>query len=104
MSEKILSDILEQLNNMSTVQQEMKNNVTDLNNDIAEVKNDITDLNNDIAEIKKQTEDIPAIKVAALETNEIVERIESAQESHEHTLDLLSRRSIDQEAELKRIK
>lgn len=83
MSEKILSDILEHLNNITKAQEEIQS---------------------DIAEIKKQTEDIPAIKTASLETKEIVERVEATQERHEQTLDLLSRRSIDQEAELKRIK
>lgn len=83
MGEKVLSEILEQLNNLTKGQQEMKN---------------------DIEEIKKQTEDIPAIKVAVLETKAIIERIESTQESHERILDLLSRRSIDQEAEIRRIK
>lgn len=90
MSEKILSDILEQVNNMTMVQHE--------------IKSDTTKMQNDCAEIKIQTENIPSIKIATLETKKIVERVESTQERHEKTLDLLSRRSIDQEAELKRIK
>lgn len=83
MSNDILNKILEQLNSISKEQQEMKR---------------------DIANMKENTVDIPAMKVAILETNETVTRIESTQEKHERTLDLLSRRSIDQEAELKRIK
>lgn len=71
---------------------------------LQQILDEIKDMKSDIAEIKKQTEDIPTIKVAALETKEIVERIEPTQENHEQTLALLSRRSIDQEAELKRIK
>ena len=70
---------------------------------LQQILDEIKDMKSNIAEIKKQTKDIPTIKVATLKTKEIVERIESTQENHEQTLDPLSRHSIDQEAELKRI-
>ena len=44
------------------------------------------------------------IKLAAIETNEAVKRLESIQESQQHIIELLSARSIQHEAELKRIK
>jgi hypothetical protein len=58
----------------------------------------------EIGELKSLVSDIPYIKQAVLETNEAVQRIESSQERHEHILELLSVRSIEQEAELKRLK
>lgn len=71
---------------------------------LQQILDEITDMKQDISEIKKQTEDVPAIKVAVLETNEIVKHMESTQENHEQTLDLLSRRSIDQEAKLRSVR
>ncbi len=71
---------------------------------LQQILDEIKDMKKDISEIKKQTENIPAIKVAVLETNEIVKHIESLQENHEQTLDLLSRRSIDQEARLRSVR
>jgi len=44
------------------------------------------------------------IKQAVLETNESVKRLESIQESQHRIIELLSVRSIEQEAQLKRIK
>ncbi len=43
------------------------------------------------------------IKQAVLETSDTVKRIETTLENHDRTLYILSRRSIEQEAELKRI-
>lgn len=71
---------------------------------LQQILDEITDMKQDISEIKKQTEDVPAIKIAVLETNEIVKHMESTQENHEQTLDLLSRRSIDQEAKLRSVR
>ncbi|ASA21272.1 hypothetical protein [Paenibacillus donghaensis] len=44
------------------------------------------------------------IKQAVLDTNERVKRIEEVQESQHKIIELLSVRSIDQKAQLKRIK
>ena len=43
------------------------------------------------------------MKQTLLETSDIVKRIESTLENHDRTLDVLARRSIEHEAELKRI-
>lgn len=45
-----------------------------------------------------------AIKQAVLETNKGVKRLETIQESQHRIVELLSVRSIEQEAQLKRIK
>jgi Mg2+ and Co2+ transporter CorA len=44
------------------------------------------------------------IKRAVLETNDSLKRLEGIQESQHHIIELLSARSIEQEAQLKRIK
>ncbi|KRE97972.1 hypothetical protein ASG89_29155 [Paenibacillus sp. Soil766] len=43
------------------------------------------------------------IKQAVLETNEIVKRLENVQEQQHRIIELLSARSIEQEAKLKKI-
>jgi archaellum component FlaC len=58
-------------------------------------------IDNDIQELKA---DNPLIKQAVLETAETVKRIESNQERHERILEILSVRSIEQEADIKRLK
>lgn len=97
MNNQVLDKILVQLNHITKEQQEMKK-------DIASISKEQREMKQDIAEIKKDTKDISAMKVAVLETNNRVKKIETKLDKHERTLDLLSRRSIDQEAELKSIK
>ncbi|MNW37925.1 hypothetical protein D3C74_149800 [compost metagenome] len=75
-----LKPVNEQLQELRTVQQEMKQ---------------------DIQEIK---EDQHLIKRAVLDTNERVMKMESVLENQHRIIELLSTRSIQQEAELKRIK
>ncbi|SDE71327.1 hypothetical protein SAMN04488542_101485 [Fontibacillus panacisegetis] len=75
-----LKPVNEQLQELRTVQQEMKH---------------------DIQEIK---EDQHLIKRAVLDTNERVMKMESVLENQHRIIELLSTRSIQQEAELKRIK
>lgn len=95
----------------------LENEVTGLGNKVTGIENRVTGIENKISVIDKKVnfiennmvtkEDIAEMsemKTAIFETAEIVKHIEKTQEKHERTLDLLSRRSIDQEAELKRIK
>lgn len=56
---------------------------------------------NELKEIKQEQSQI---KQAVFETNDSVKRLESIQESQNRIIELLSARSIQQEAELKRIK
>lgn len=53
---------------------------------------------------KKDVADLPLIKRAVLDTSDSIKRLEEIQENQQHIIDLLSARSIRQEAELKRIK
>lgn len=100
---ELLELLLQKMTGMEGELQNLNKRVTNIEENMA-AKEDIEEVKKEIAEIKSFVSDIPAIKVSALETAEVVKRLESTQERHERTLDLLSRRSIDQEAELKRIK
>ncbi|MEC0172045.1 histidine kinase [Paenibacillus graminis] len=75
------------------------------------VQSDLNEMKSEIASIKEDTKLIPLIQQAVSEVNaeviatrDTIERIEGTLRGHDVTLDLLSRRSIDQEAALKRIK
>lgn len=65
------------------------------------MKQDINGIKQDVQEIK---EDQHLIKSAVLDTNERVMKMESVLENQHSIIELLSARSIQQEAELKRIK
>lgn len=47
--------------------------------------------------------EIPFIKQAVIEIKEMIAQFATTRQQHERTLDLLARRSIDQEAERKRL-
>ncbi|MED0678718.1 hypothetical protein P4T20_05305 [Aneurinibacillus thermoaerophilus] len=53
---------------------------------------------------KEDVADLPLIKRAVLDTSDSVKRLEEIQDSQQRIIELLSARSIQQEAELKRIK
>lgn len=86
---ELLELVLEKVTNMEVEQQSMKKDISLIKETMA---------------TKEDVADMPAMKVATFEISDTVKRIEVTQEKHELTLDLLSRRSIDQEAALKRIK
>ena len=71
-------------------------------NELKTLNERITNIESNMA-TKENVAELPYIKRAVGDTSDTVKRIETIQEKHERTLDLLSRRSIDQEAELKRI-
>jgi len=64
------------------------------------MKQEIQQLKQDIQEIKQEQQQI---KQAVFETNEHVKRLEGIQVNQQRIIELLSARSIQQEAELKRI-
>lgn len=110
MSEQILQQILEELKQIKTDQKITNERLTTLESK----QHTIYEQTGKLTEYHMETmsrfnelatkEDLTPIKQATLETNVAVKRIELTQEKHERTLDLLSRRSIDHEAEIKRIK
>ncbi|AIQ32061.1 histidine kinase [Paenibacillus sp. FSL P4-0081] len=75
------------------------------------MKSELSILKADIDSIKEDTKLIPLIQQAVSEVNaevsvtrDTLERIDKTLTLHDATLDILARRSIDQEAALKRIK
>jgi hypothetical protein len=103
MSENLLNQILDKLNTVIHEQQEMKQEVSEIKGDVGILKGDVGNLKETVA-TKKDVEEFPTVKSVIYDIGDTVDRIEAAQEKHERTLDLLARRSIDQEAEIKRIK
>ncbi|KHL95609.1 histidine kinase [Paenibacillus sp. IHB B 3415] len=97
MSDPILQQILTELQGMKS--------------DLSEVKSELGTMKADIDSIKEDTKLIPLIQQAVSEVNaeviatrDTLERIDKTLTVHDATLDMLARRSIDQEAALKRIK
>ncbi|OKP98248.1 histidine kinase [Paenibacillus sp. P46E] len=118
MSDLLLQQILTAItgvqSDLSDIKSEisdMKSEISDMKSEISDMKSEISDIKLDIASIKEDTKLIPLIQQAVSEVNaeviatrDTIERIEETLRGHDVTLDLLSRRSIDQEAALKRIK
>lgn len=80
--------------------EEVLSELKKINQRLESVENRLVSLENrlEVIEIEQQQ-----IKQAVLETNEKVNRLEAIQESQHHIIELLSVRSIQQEAELKRL-
>ncbi|RWR11121.1 hypothetical protein QNH23_03550 [Siminovitchia fortis] len=126
MNEEILNQILASVQGLTVQVKSVKDEVQSVKSDVQGVKDEVqgvrSQMNNRFdaletrmsnmelkmhdlkEEMKNLGTDNISVKQAVIETNKVVKRIEQTQESHERTLDLLSRRSIDQEAEIKRIK
>lgn len=81
----------------SVIREELK----PVNEQLQELRTEQQAIKQDIQEIK---EDQHLIKSAVLDTNERVMNMESILENQHRIIELLSARSIQQEAELKRIK
>ncbi|SDI17797.1 hypothetical protein SAMN05192534_1245 [Alteribacillus persepolensis] len=75
--------------------------VTNIDSKVTDMETELKTVNTDLSELKENQRQV---QQAVLETNETTKRMEANQEKHERILDLLSRRSIEQEAEMKRIK
>ncbi|MNO25284.1 hypothetical protein D3C76_151180 [compost metagenome] len=118
MSDPILQQILTALTGVQSDLSEMKSDLVGvklelggLKSEISDVRSDISEMKSEIASIKEDTKLIPLIRQAVSEVNaeviatrDTMQRLENTLRGHDLTLDLLSRRSIDQEAALKRIK
>ena len=111
MSDPILQQILTELQGMKSEVTEMKAEFTDMKSDIKEIRSELGTMKADIDSIKEDTKLIPLIQQAVSEVNaeviatrDTLERIDKTLTLHDATLDILARRSIDQEAALKRIK
>lgn len=93
MSEQILKEILESMHSLTKT-------VGSIQSEQQTMKSDMQIMKSDIQEIKEEQ---VQIKQAVLETNERVTRIEAKQEHQQTLIEILSARSIDQEATMKQI-
>ncbi len=91
MSEALLLKIVDQLNHLQNDVSGLKSDFTDLKSDVAGLKSDFTDQKSDVAGLKSDIKslktdmdyvknavsEIPLIKQAVLETNEIVHHLKT---------------------------
>src|SRR5690606_23219483 len=91
---------------LASVKDEVQNVKSQMNSrfDTMEAKFSILETKIENMATKEDVADIPNLKMAISESLDMMKRIQSTQEMQERTLDFLSRRSIDQEAELPMIK
>ncbi|BFH15020.1 histidine kinase [Paenibacillus melissococcoides] len=87
MSDQLLKQILAELKDMKVEQQATNQRLDRMETEMKEMK-----------------DEQQLIKRAVMETNESVKRLETIQEQQHRIIELLSFRSIEQEAALKRIK
>ncbi|MHA6534699.1 histidine kinase [Paenibacillus sp. BAC0078] len=106
-----LSGVRADVSGVKSELSEVKADVSGLKAEFSEMKADLAEVKADIISIKEDTKLIPLIQQAVSEVNaevianrDTLHNIEETLRSHDVTLDILSRRSIDQEAALKRIK
>ena len=120
--ESILNQILERLTQLQSDMNAMKAEVNDIKakmatqEELKALKSEVNDIKakmatkeelealksevNDIKAKMVTKEDLAPIQQAVLETNDIVKSIELNQERHERILDVLSKRSIEHEADI----
>lgn len=99
--DEILKQILSELKELIAGQQETNTRLTNIETDITELKADVSGLKTDVKELKT---DNKIIKQAVLETNETVKRIEGRQEHQQRIIEQLAYKSVEHDAEIKRIK
>jgi chromosome segregation ATPase len=101
-----IKEMKAEIKEMKADQLEMKAEIKEIKSEIKEMKAEIKEIKSDQlemkAEIKEIKVDIQQIKQAVMETNEAVRRIELNQEQQQRIIELLSFRSIEHEAMLKR--
>lgn len=121
MSDVILQQILAELQGVKSEISGIKSEISELKSDVknlksefaafkSEISAELVIIKADIESIKEDTKLIPLIQQAVSEVNaevvagrDTLERIDRSLRGHDATLDILARRSIDQEAELKRL-
>lgn len=115
MSEQILEKILSELRDIKNEQQQIIGKVSIIENEQQQIIEKVSTIENEqqqiigkVSTIENEQQIMKAeqqqIKQAVMETNESMKRLEAIQESQHRIIDLLSARSIQHEAELKRIK
>lgn len=101
MSEKILSQILDELKGLKEEVSNVKQEQQTTNERLTNVETSIVKVSNQVG---TNAENITDIKANQKTIADVINEMSTVQERQEQTINLLARRSIDQEAELKRIK
>ncbi|MFM9278339.1 hypothetical protein [Paenibacillus jiagnxiensis] len=96
-----LVPINDQLNYLKTEQEGIKGEFVPIHNRLDQVDNRLNQVDNRLDQLKTEQ---GLIKQAVLDTNERVIKMEAILDNQHKIIELLSARSIQQEAELKRIK
>ncbi|KWX75426.1 histidine kinase [Paenibacillus jilunlii] len=106
-----MGDVRSEMSDVRSEMSDIRSEMSDIKSEMSDIRSEMSDIKSEIASIKEDTKLIPLIQQAVSEVNaeviatrDTIERIEETLRGHDVTLDLLSRRSIDQEAALKRIK
>lgn len=108
MSEVIFNKILEQLNNLSNIQQETNNGIGSLDNKVSslDAKLDVIEkqvgLNTE--KLNTITEEQKQIKQATIDTKEEIHSLKDEQERQDKILESLSLRSLEQETDIRALK
>ncbi|TYA14403.1 hypothetical protein FRY98_01560 [Paenibacillus faecis] len=94
-------EMKQELQGIKQEQQGMKQELHEIKQELQEVKEEQLGMKQDLLEMKQ---DQVLIKRVVLETNDRLKNVETILENQHRIIELLSARSIQQEAELKRIK
>lgn len=101
MSEKLLTQILDELKGLKEEVSNVKQEQQTTNERLKDVETSIVNVSDQVA---TNAENITDIKTNQKTIADVINQMATVQERQEGTINLLARRSIDQEAELKRIK
>ncbi len=105
MSDEKLDLVLKEMNEMKTEMHEMKTEMNQRFDTVDSRLKNLEDKSDAVYEqVVKNTEDITALKENQKIIGNVVNQIATIQQRQEDTINLLARRSLDQEEEIKRIK
>lgn len=98
--EEVLSQILTELKQVNGRLGSVENRLDSMENRLDSMENRLDSMEQRLSSIETEQQQI---KQAVFETNEHVKRLETIQDGQQRIIDLLSVRSIQHEAELKRL-
>ncbi len=105
MSESLLMQILSQLNGMNSTMKEIKDDLSVVKEDVAGLKEDVAVLKEDVAGLKEKVFNIEVVQhqlqIASIETIHLIKKNEDELRRNSILVDILSSRSLTQEAAIK---
>ena len=107
MTEQLLQKILDKLESMDIDLQTLKSNVAN-KNDISNIERKLNSIQEQVVRnseaINENSNEIKSLNQATFEIKNVSQTLETIQDRQSHVIELLSVRSIEHEALLKRIK